>query len=1214
MKKNITTFFAQSASLLVGKGVGIVLLALVITIPQEILGYDLARMKIVRNEKRSVFTLKGPDNKYVGQVTVSPESDFPKLKISAKPDALVIDTREISEYPGKPIVRIYFNRIDQSLIVRRLPDGKNPDEINRLTVELQSDVPSRANLLFEGQTETDGKRKHFWKMKPVLLTGKPQVLTFDQMFPANLKYVHIRIDVIKPCLLEIRKINFGKVQGGKKKIDPSINHILNGGAERGWTGIIHNPLRNYQSSVTGKYINWSGKEISDEARISLDPETKYEGDFSFRIEQNAKEAQGAIKFNPVPFAVGEPASFSFYAKAEKPVSGFVHLYLASGYAMSSAPFRVGISWKKYEVYISAWGAKQKGITIFRDVVNSPAQETGLVTPIIVFHAPGKIWIDNVAYSVGGHAVYKEKDTFFITHKWSKDNSYYFPNEKISANVSFRNASKIDFEGKASYEILDVFGKTILTKEIGNIAVPAGKTITETVAVEVPTQLRGPITAVFKAASGEKVYSDAAYAGIVERGGELNKRIGMQLYTKQNFRMAAEYLRDFRIGSIRIFIDSSNSSIENAELMKQFGFDFMCGTGIMYPKEKDPVIREAKRKKQIDAIVKYGKYIDILETENEANISGGTLEDDRKNIRELYDLLKKHDLKCKLAGPTTCHTDFAWTASILASPEGKLLDIVTEHPYRTMPELPDYADDAAAFRKLIDDLHRPGIPYYATEAGRVQPCMPENGGFVGEYSRTAAAHDIRNIIQGFSGGLDRYYHFQLSVHPQGSDWEVLYAGTRTNNGIPLPGTTMYALRTLSDRLEQAKCVKRIRLGMDYRCPVFDHGTKRTVVIWKWNGNPGTFTFKPEDAKQFTAYNFVGTKIPADKLEMNEFPIYLDTALSAADAEKAIRRATLISEGSSSFEFGPMILGEKRFAVEVRNRTGNDLKDIKVSVDTPNAVSGTAEQTIASIGPEANARAEFDLKNAISTKDCKLKVSVREQSSKVKKSEDLNLRAILVKKVEKPLVIDGDLSDWQENAVTVKLDKRNAVKRSNSLWSEKEDKIRAELRYAWDDNFLYTAVTVFKPEFYPVENEKDVTRSWKFDSLQIAYDTLRNAKPGIPGFGDDDFEYSLVQCCGKPIVYRQTASSAVHDSLVKPVGVIKDEVKLAVKKYADRVVYEMAFAKRSVSPFNLVPYSVMRTGLIVNVNNGKDRAGWLELTPGVGQLPKRPDQWMDLVLLP
>ena len=1201
----------------VGKMMRIILFLAVGILSPILFGYDFSGMKIIKNEKNARFSLKGSDGKWSGQVTVRPKADFPKLKVSAEPEALVIDTRELFKdfSAAPPLTLFYFNNLDQSLIVRESADGKPVAEMNRLSVELQSDIPSGMGLLFEGQTETDGRKKHFWKAKSIMLNGKLQTVTFDQVFPVNLKTIHVRIDLKKPCRLEIRKITFEKIKIEKKKIDPSVNHILNGGAERGWTGIAYNPLRNFQDAVTGKYYNYFLKrEISKELQVFLDSETKYEGKYSFRLErQKGDVCPLPFGFNPVPYVIGESASMTFYAKAEKPLLLTGSFFLASGVAVGFSPVKVGTEWKKYEFRMPVWGQKGKGFTVIGDIARDSLR---IAQPCISIVGSGKVWIDNVAYAIGDHAVYQEKDSFFITHKLNKDSSYYFSNEEIVAELSFRNASKKNFEGSASYEIQDVFGKTVFSKGLGTVSVPVDQSVKQSVTLQLPSELRGPFHVVFKVKSGKKVYSDVAYAGVIDRGGKLNRRIGINCYRCNN-KILAEYLRDFRIGSLRIWDGYGKEWLEqclqNAQLLKQYGFDIMLVTARSTADFRDPARWDAELELQDDLFGKYGKYLDIIESRNEANIiKGMSIELNRRDIRELAKTIRKYNLKCKLAGPTSCHTDFAWTDAILASPEGKLLDIVTEHPYRALPELPDYADDSVRMRKLID-RYKPGIPHYATESGSVQPYLPEDG-FVSQYTRLAAARDIRNIIQGFTGGVERYYHFTISVVPQGAGYQVLYSGTRGNNGVSRPNPTLYALRTLSDRLEQAECVKRIKLGADYRCPVFDHGNKRTAIIWKWNEKSGTLTFKPEDAKQFTAYNFVGTKIPADKLEMNEFPIYLDTALSAEETEKAIRRGTLTSEGTSPFEVSSAILGEKRFAVQVQNRTGTALKNIEVSVETPNVVSGSAKQTIAEIGPEAKARAEFELKKAISAQDCNLKVSVQEQTSKVKKSDVLNLRAILVQKAAKPLVIDGDLSDWPKNAAVVELDRRNAFKIPKAKWGANEENIRAELRYAWDDNFLYTAVTVYKPEFHPGKNLKDIGQAWNCDSLQIAYDTLRNAIPAAGGYMDDDFEYLLAQCGGKPVVYRSKASSSVHDSLTKSIGVIGDEVGFAVKQYADRVIYEMAFPKRSVSPFNLYPYSTMRTNLIVNINNGKERAGWLELTPGIGQNPKRPDQFMDLVLLP
>ena len=294
----------------------------------------------------------------------------------------------------------------------------------------------------------------------------------------------------------------------------------------------------------------------------------------------------------------------------------------------------------------------------------------------------------------------------------------------------------------------------------------------------------------------------------------------------------------------------------------------------------------------------------------------------------------------------------------------------------------------------------------------------------------------------------------------------------------------------------------------------------------------------------------------------------------------------------------------------------LKGIRVSIDTPSLLSGESAKTIASIDPEASARATFTLKRPISTAEQKIKVNASIPGTKETESLNADLRALIVKRTAKPIRIDGDLSDWPAAVSVVKLDKRNVdPKCKTARWGEKEDRIRADLRYAWDDNYLYTAVTVWKPDFHPLADRRDLTGAWRQDSIQICYDTLRNAKPFTTALKDDDFEYCLFQCAGQPVTTRRWASSAVHDSLGKNCGVVDPlEVPFAVRKYSDRIVYEAAFSRRSVSPFKLRPYSTMRASLIVNVNNGQERVGFLELTPGIGQIPKRPDQWMDLVLLP
>ncbi|MPN26033.1 hypothetical protein SDC9_173455 [bioreactor metagenome] len=92
----------------------------------------------------------------------------------------------------------------------------------------------------------------------------------------------------------------------------------------------------------------------------------------------------------------------------------------------------------------------------------------------------------------------------------------------------------------------------------------------------------------------------------------------------------------------------------------------------------------------------------------------------------------------------------------------------------------------------------------------------------------------------------------------------------------------------------------------------------------------------------------------------------------------------------------------------------------------------------------------------------------------------------------------------------------------------------------------------------------------------------------------------------------AAAARHDSVDKSLGVVP-HVRSAIRTANGKTVYELAFPRLLVSPFRLQPDSAMRFNVIVNVNDGKERVGWLELTPGIGQQPKRPGLFTDLVLL-
>lgn len=1180
---------------------------------------DFGQCRLTHDDVKCNFGVFGPKNEFVAWGSVSPKSEFPNFHSGLEDGALTLDTRDIFKngIANRSMTIRFFGLKPADAYLA--PESSQKHEVtNRVSVEIKSEGAAEIILYFEGNQDIDGKDKHYWRAKNIMLNGEWQTVSFDQVLPDNLKSFQIRLDMRKPAKIAIRKLTFGQVRLAEKALDPDKNYILNGGAERGWSGISHNALRNYQLTATGQYTNWMNIVVDHEVSLALDPEVKYDGAYSFRLERpDAKHVNGSLRFNPVPYAIGKPASLTFYAKSEKPQTLDVSYFLASGLAVGTN-IHVGTEWKKYEFYIPAWGEKGGNYHIIGDIVNGYAKPTGVAVPAIRPTAAGKLWIDNVAHTIGGHAVFKESDKVFVSSKLNKNTAYYFTDEPVLSQVSVSNTGNTPLEGRLSCEVLNVFGQPVAEKEVCTLTVQPGGKWEREIQVELPSTLRGPVNAVFKVTAADRSYRDVAYLGVIERNSRLSKRIGIELPGMQNIMMAIGYVKDFRIGAVRIGHASGalHASFANAKYLKEAGLDVLINMSPVHKAAEDPQLWKSEMAKIEQNMKESGQYIDVFEVKNEPNISPGwTVEKNLQMIGEVAGIMRKYGIKGELAGPVPCGTDFTWIASVLAGENAKYLTVVTEHPYRALPELPDYADDVQTVRKIIDMSH-PGLPHYATESGRISPCQLETG-YIGEYYRLAAARDIRNILQGFSSGLARYYHFALKVWPDGSEWNALFAGSPANGGTPIPTPTLYALRNVIDRLESAVPVKRLKLGVDYRCTIFDHGDKRTAVLWKWNGAPGTLTFAENDARQLTAYDFVGSVIPAGRLAMNECPVYLDSALSAGELEELIvNRGTLISDGSSPISLSTAVLADNKFAVEVRNKTGRPLENVEVKVEPADDLTGQSSMKIAAVAPEATAKAEFVLKRAISTTDHKVKASAVLPGMKETETIEANLRAIVVPRTAEPLTIDGDLADWPAAKSVIVLDRNNVdPKCKTEGWGAKEDQIRAELRYAWDDNYLYTAVTVYKQDFHPLPQGAAMTSAWQYDSLQICYDTIRNAKPHTTALEDDDFEYCLFESAGKAMVTRRWASSAVYDSLGKNSGLVDPlEVPFAVRKYADRVVYEAAFSRKAVSPFKLRPYSTMRAGLIVNINNGSQRMGWLELTPGIGQAPKRPDQWMDMVLMP
>ncbi len=1144
--------------------------------------------------------LKTPSGKYAGGCSVIPAKKRDLVKIEVKDGKLVIDTRK------------FFGTDPKEEITVRLPvSGMIPDKRARLTAEVSAVPNAQFEMYFEGRDVPKGKDEHYWRSKICLASADPQKFVFEQNLPATLKNVGLRLTFRKPGVYTIGACEFTPVVA-EEKIDGVTERIANGGAERGLYGIAYSDIKFLGSHKDGKHYDYRGVGFSGTLKVESDSTTAHSGKRSFKVTAPANSINQLYLF-PVPVKRNQPVSFSAWLKADKPTSLYMALFPCNG-VIYSKPITVGTEWKKFTLNIPAYGKPVDGVRIVGSPGSGYGDQYGLVFPRFDVPENSTVWIDDLSCRQSLNTEFRDDSAVWISGILNKNSTTYYTDEPVVANLNFESAGKAE-KTSLGWCVKDVFGKVIASAPEKTLNLPAK----ESILVKIPETARGWMTLYVTAKTGDRIDEHVLPFGVIERPRPMVRRFGINVSSARdhNINVSIELMKQFRLGSARIW-DFDGAGFESVPLFHKAGiYSLYCLNNVLRGKEtfflpKDYSKWTAYLTEKIRSVK---GMVDTYEILNEPNIwSGRTANPDPANlvvvdadsvarcINVTADVIRKEDPNAAIAGPDSCGTTVPWIETVISKPGvAERLDIISEHPYRQLPELPDYGEDMQSLQKMAKRF-KPNFRFFSTEAGRVFPqAYPDNRIFPEAVVNTA--RDIRNEIIGFANSVEIYFHFAMGSGHCQTAWGCIRPGNAENGDTVMPSLYLYAVRAAADRIEDGKPAGQVKLGANYRCYIFDLGTRRTAVLWKWNGKPEKIEF----AKKFRAYDFMGSRIDGTTFELNECPVYLETEESAAELAKQIASAKL-NITDKAFRTSVKITGPHTFAVEVANLTAKPLSGT-VSVLTPGLVDGEQKLEFRDIPGESTRSVAFRTVPEIGMipREAKLKVEL----PAIKQSETVSvpLRALFVPKAEKAITIDGDLSDWQDVAPVV-LTVKNSVQ--NTPWSDAMKKNTVSFRSKWSSDRLYLAIEVKKDGFHPVDTLGEGS-TWQGDGIQFALDTIANAPKGTAGYQDDDFEYSLSLYQGKPLLMRLAGSASTYDSLAKPLG-RTDQGDCAIRKTADGVVYELALPPVSISPFKLLPGSATRFNFIVNMNDGQKRIGWIELTPGIGQQPKRPDQFMDMVLLP
>jgi len=174
----------------------------------------------------------------------------------------------------------------------------------------------------------------------------------------------------------------------------------------------------------------------------------------------------------------------------------------------------------------------------------------------------------------------------------------------------------------------------------------------------------------------------------------------------------------------------------------------------------------------------------------------------------------------------------------------------------------------------------------------------------------------------------------------------------------------------------------------------------------------------------------------------------------------------------------------------------------------------------------------------------------------------------------IALDGNLSDWGDVPEVI----LEAPKDWAGLQGDAPSALdfRVSFRAAWNGNTLYVAVHV-NDDLHACDF--DAASMWKGDSIQLGLDSEGN-KTG-PGYDGDDWEIGAA---------LQNGTTAAPFCWHTPAEVADCPVTYAVGREGNNTVYEVGIPGDYPAKVGF--------SLLANENDGGDRDGWLEWTPGIG----------------
>ncbi|HEY5893239.1 MAG TPA: sugar-binding protein [Chthoniobacterales bacterium] len=585
---------------------------------------------------------------------------------------------------------------------------------------------------------------------------------------------------------------------------------------------------------------------------------------------------------------------------------------------------------------------------------------------------------------------------------------------------------------------------------------------------------------------------------------------------------------------------------------------------------------------------YGKQIPAVEVWNEFNGSfgkgpaDGRAEAYARILNPTYDTIKKLRPDVTVLGCATIGIPTGWIEEVFKNGGLQHMDAVSVHPYGYLftPEI--HIAKLAALREVMRKYNNgKEKPIWATEQGYFTSKPGELGNRNPITEQVQAKYLVRVNAIFLANNVAKTFWY-LARDDKAFATMGLVGRPDDPNGKYAPKPAFAAYGVLTRMLTGSKFSDRDDTAPDVFSYHFSGGDEDVRVLWAVK-NPQTVALKTTKPVLLTDLMGVRKTLKPKKgrvtIELTDAPVYATGAISGVQVVSARpdwtapRPPVETPDQWVTIDPMPRFSSKTQLEAVIRNASPDQKAVVRFksgSIGEQQIARTECDEEVAPAS-EASIIIPIEAVKPFHIYPAKVEASIQD-GTQLSASGTVSYNPV----PKQTVTVDGDLSDWK-NADGINLAEGNYVKLMRERAGDAD--LSGDIRFAWDDGFLYIAARITDDVFY---QQHTGYSTWKGDNIQFGFSA---DKPWRDGDWDTPWlEIQLALTPNGPEVFCSQGPGATTYA---------KGAKLAVKREGTVTIYECALPWKALAPITPAKGS-FSMGLYVNDSDGgtAGRKGFLQ----------------------